>query len=196
MLNLLCLDQQQEEKGQRGEAAQLCGRHPHRCWWHRGEDRSEPELFWQQQQRRFDFRFEVYSIRRAEVLILAAVTSPLLPPFFPSDSNLRLFVSKDGTTALSGTQLANRYAAVYYLYSWSFSNCWPIQCLIYMIMCFCAFPRVTPGVFEAVVIETHWDMHRFISSLVDWFMILWHLIVHECVCACMCIPVFSAHCLI
>ncbi|XP_053195337.1 protein FAM102A [Scomber japonicus] len=38
------------------------------------------------------------------------------------DSNLRLFVSKDGTTALSGTQLAN---------------------------------RVTPGVFEAVVIETH-----------------------------------------
>ncbi|XP_042252202.1 protein FAM102A-like [Thunnus maccoyii] len=38
------------------------------------------------------------------------------------DSNLRLFVSKDGTTALSGTQLAN---------------------------------RVTPGIFEAVVIETH-----------------------------------------
>ncbi|KAM7393381.1 hypothetical protein PAMA_008168 [Pampus argenteus] len=38
------------------------------------------------------------------------------------DSNLRLFVSKDGTTALSGAQLAN---------------------------------RVTPGIFEAVVIETH-----------------------------------------
>lgn len=39
------------------------------------------------------------------------------------DSNLRLFVSKDGTTALSGTQLTN---------------------------------RVTPGIFEPVVIETHW----------------------------------------
>ncbi|XP_077353381.1 early estrogen-induced gene 1 protein-like [Festucalex cinctus] len=38
------------------------------------------------------------------------------------DSNLQLFVSKDGTTTLSGAQLAN---------------------------------RVTPGVFEAVVIETH-----------------------------------------
>ncbi|XP_054468347.1 early estrogen-induced gene 1 protein-like [Anoplopoma fimbria] len=38
------------------------------------------------------------------------------------DSNLRLFVSKDGTTALSGTQLSN---------------------------------RVTPGIFEPVVIETH-----------------------------------------
>lgn len=40
------------------------------------------------------------------------------------DSNLRLFVSKDGTTALSGTQLTN---------------------------------RVTPGIFEPVVIETHWQ---------------------------------------
>ncbi|XP_019750202.1 early estrogen-induced gene 1 protein [Hippocampus comes] len=38
------------------------------------------------------------------------------------DSNLKLFVSKDGTTTLSGAQLSN---------------------------------RVTPGVFEAVVIETH-----------------------------------------
>uniref|UniRef100_A0A3Q4G9E9 Estrogen-induced osteoclastogenesis regulator 1b n=1 Tax=Neolamprologus brichardi TaxID=32507 RepID=A0A3Q4G9E9_NEOBR len=38
------------------------------------------------------------------------------------DSNLRLFISKDGTTALSGTHLAN---------------------------------RVTPGIFEPVVIETH-----------------------------------------
>uniref|UniRef100_A0A673B0C7 Protein FAM102A-like n=1 Tax=Sphaeramia orbicularis TaxID=375764 RepID=A0A673B0C7_9TELE len=38
------------------------------------------------------------------------------------DSNLRLFVSKDGTTALSGTHLTN---------------------------------RVTPGIFEPVVIETH-----------------------------------------
>ncbi|XP_077478707.1 early estrogen-induced gene 1 protein-like [Stigmatopora argus] len=38
------------------------------------------------------------------------------------DSNLQLFVSKDGTTTLSGAQLTN---------------------------------RVTPGVFEAVVIETH-----------------------------------------
>ncbi|XP_072310213.1 early estrogen-induced gene 1 protein [Eucyclogobius newberryi] len=38
------------------------------------------------------------------------------------DSNLRLFVSKDGTVALSGTQLTN---------------------------------RVTPGIFEPVVIETH-----------------------------------------
>lgn len=38
------------------------------------------------------------------------------------DSNLRLFISKDGTTALSGAQLAN---------------------------------RVTPGIFEPVVIETH-----------------------------------------
>lgn len=38
------------------------------------------------------------------------------------DSNLRLFISKDGTTALSGTQLTN---------------------------------RVTPGIFEPVVIETH-----------------------------------------
>lgn len=44
--------------------------------------------------------------------ICLSVTS-LLELLFPSDSNLRLFVSKDGTTALSGTQLASRYTTVH-----------------------------------------------------------------------------------
>lgn len=49
----MCFAHYQEEEGQCGEAAQLCGRHPHRRRWHRREDCPEPELFWQKQQWRF-----------------------------------------------------------------------------------------------------------------------------------------------
>jgi hypothetical protein len=37
-----------------------------------------------------------------------SVPLSLILPFVPTDSNLRLFVSRDGSTTLSGIQLGNR----------------------------------------------------------------------------------------
>lgn len=51
--------------------------------------------------------FYMQSVVLGQHVSVTTVTSPL-GSFF-SDSNLRLFISKDGTTALSGTHLANRY---------------------------------------------------------------------------------------
>lgn len=39
---------------------------------------------------------------------LSLSLSAAVLPYVPTDSNLRLFVSRDGSTTLSGIQLANR----------------------------------------------------------------------------------------
>lgn len=104
-----------------------------------------------------DFRFlGIYF----EQNFCVSVTS-LLEFLFSSDSNLRLFVSKDGTTALSGTQLANRYTTVHISFT---ASVYSLSCLHLngcVFVCLCVFSQRNTWCFWA---SGHWDSLRDSSS--------------------------------